>query len=346
MNVRFGDNYWGSKRRGNASEKVIVNKYFTWAGRDWRIPAVYICEEGIVVDYCVRILLEEIQSFLGKWSPRMQDSLSDEEQMRAEQENPFQLEFREKAWINGVESPERSSCGTAWYPSCLHEAEFAESPDGVREAALEVFKSVEEELMEVYECNRNFGWKFWRSSFAWPEGVKDLASLEIVLGKEPMSYPGPHFKSGPGAEGNTMEFIHPGTGVKHMLTVHGWEKNSLPEHVIENMPSARTKILKAPGEFIVMQYSVEPEISQEELQIHDCAPSDPPVIEKKCAAGSVSVIGGASGPTSIFLAGKSKDKCPDCRCALSSLHYEAVEDVEWRMEFFVKDEQEIKVEIV
>jgi Na+-transporting methylmalonyl-CoA/oxaloacetate decarboxylase beta subunit len=69
-------------------------------------------------------------------------------------------------------------------------------------------------------------------------------------------------------------------------------------------------------------------------------------MEKTSAAGSVSVIGGANGPTSVFIAGKSKDPTSNRRCAVSSLHYQDVEQVEWRMIFQIKDEQTLKVSIM
>lgn len=334
MNVTFGENYWGSRRRGNASEKIMIEKKFTWAGRDWRIPAVYVCEEGLVIDYCVRIPVEEIAPFLERWRPRIYEELSDEEQERAERESPFRLEFRDRAVIGGEQSPGSSGCGTSWYPPHLHDEDYPEAAGGV-----------EEDLMEVYACDRTCGWKFWRTSFVWPEGVDTLDSLEIILKKEPVCYPGPHFKTGPGTKEKMVEFVHPGTGIKHVLTVHGWEANTLPEHVTEPLSSGRMKIIRTPKEFVTLQYSVEPDIPQAELRIQDCAPSDFPVMEKKGAAGSVAVIGGASGATSIFVAGKRKGGRPEWRSAMSSLHYEPVEDVEWRMQIYVKDEQEMRVEV-
>lgn len=309
MNIRFGENYWGCRRRDNASEIITVNKYFTWAGRDWRIPAVYVCDEGIVVDYCVRIITER--------------------------ENPFRLEFRDCAFINGRKAPESSGCGTSWYPETLRDEAHPEAAAGV-----------EEELMEVYQCDRESGWKFWRTSFRWPEGVKTLDTLEIELKKDPISVSGPHFTIGPDAECSSVNFVHPATGTAHVLTIHGWEHGELPEHVIEAISSGRMKILKSPSKYVTLEYSVEPEIPQGELQIQDCIPSDPPVMEKMSAAGNVSIIGGADGPTSIFVAGKSADLKAGRRWATSSLHYEKAECVEWHMTFQIKDEQAITVNII
>ncbi len=340
MNVRFGENYWGSRGGGSSGEKIIIEKHFTWAGRDFRIPAVYVCEEGIVVDFCVRIPVKEIRSFLDKWKPILgegmsSENLTEEEQEAAERENPFRMEFRGQAVIGGKEAPSSMGCGTSWYPPDLHDQEHPEALSGV-----------EEELMDAYGCDRNVGWKFWRTSFGWPEGVRSLESLEITFRKCPVCYPGIHFKTGANIEERTVDFIHPETGVKHVLTVHGWEQRVLPEHVTESLPSERLKRIKSPREYVMLQYSVEPDILQGELQIQDCAPSDPPVLEKKGAAGNVSIIGKADGPTSVFIAGKSRGHRPGERSAVSSLHYEAVDEVEWRMSFYVKDEQEMRVRIL
>ena len=57
----------------------------------------------------------------------------------------------------------------------------------------------------------------------------------------------------------------------------------------------------------------------------------------------VAIIGGADGPTVIFLANGSTAKC---RTACSSLYFEEQKNIEWRMEFQVKTMEDIVMKIV
>ena len=50
-----------------ADDEITVNKSFIWGDMQWHVPAVYACEKGLVVDYCVEIDPEKIKSFFEKW---------------------------------------------------------------------------------------------------------------------------------------------------------------------------------------------------------------------------------------------------------------------------------------
>ena len=76
----------------------------------------------------------------------------------------------------------------------------------------------------------------------------------------------------------------------------------------------------------------EPELSGREFSIRDCARSNQP--KRKYPAGqnnacSVGIIGGADGPTAIFLAGRQGIQV---HSVCSALHFEPVETVEWKMQ--------------
>lgn len=64
-------------------------------------------------------------------------------------------------------------------------------------------------------------------------------------------------------------------------------------------------------------------------------------IKKKAAA--ITVIGGTSGPTSVFIAGGCKRSA---HTAFSSLHFKAANTVEWRMVFHVKMAEDIVVKLL
>lgn len=337
MNVYFDENFWGcEKERPDKvpGEKISVEKEFVWDGRTWRIPAVYICEEGLVVDFCIRIPAEEIEIFWNKWRPRIGE-LSDKEQLFMEQENPFSINVRTEVFINGDQAEGFSGCGTSFIPPYLKEEPEANSAS-----------FIEEQMAEAYECDCRDGWKFERLSVSWPEGVKvPVHSLAFQMKKNPVSYPGPHFRTELGEGKKQVKFIHPATGAEHILTVQSLEQTALPEQDLSEIKSGRMRVQKTPTHLLAMFYTVEPKLSLQELQIFDCAKSDPPVLEKETGAAGVSVIGGADGPSAIFFAGKTGAGHKDWSSASSALHYEPVSVVEWWMEFRVESSEKTEVEI-
>ena len=93
-----------------------------------------------------------------------------------------------------------------------------------------------------------------------------------------------------------------------------------------------------------MNYRMEPEITQENLYFNDCAQGDQPVMKDDKVVTSVSVIGHADGPTSIFLAGKLEEKM-EGRIACSALHFEPVEDVVWQPVFRVDEDDCVTINL-
>ena len=57
----------------------------------------------------------------------------------------------------------------------------------------------------------------------------------------------------------------------------------------------------------------------------------------------VAIIGGSDGPTAIIFGGSDQGKL---HVACSALHFEPVNDVEWRMEFHEKRREDITVELI
>ena len=93
-----------------------------------------------------------------------------------------------------------------------------------------------------------------------------------------------------------------------------------------------------------MNYRIEPEIAQGNLYLNDCAQGDQPVMKDDKVVASVSVIGHAAGPTSIFFAGKM-DRKIEGRIACSAPHFEPVEDVVWQPVFRVDEDDAVTLEL-
>ena len=83
------------------------------------------------------------------------------------------------------------------------------------------------------------------------------------------------------------------------------------------------------------------------LQIRDAAPTDPPRLKipenssgevPVGGAACIGIIGGADGPTSVFVSGGAPS---DRRVAYSSLHFAPPEQVTWQLRFSVVPRGEI-----
>lgn len=351
MNVVFGDNFWGSRSACGKSEdfgrKLPVEKQFFYGGRECRIPAVYLCREGLVADLCVKIPGEEVTAFFQKWTKdRRLSGLSDEELEVMEQENPFHLELNLQGQLDGRPMGTNMSCSVGWHPF-LFQGEEAVSADGA-----------EEELMTEYGCSRDCGWNFIRTSLEFPENFSgEPHRLVLTLQQWPKNYQGPHFTVKQGEKGKQVEFVHPVTGQKHVLTVCELEQEILPGEMFPGTERRRLHAESFPDHYLAMGYTVEPKLEPGEFSLRDCAKSDEPVRKKNCGAAAVSVIagedsdtsviGGADGPTAIFLAGKTERKPdgPRLTGVCSSIHYEPVTEVEWRMVFSVEDGEPYTLEM-
>lgn len=89
-----------------------------------------------------------------------------------------------------------------------------------------------------------------------------------------------------------------------------------------------------------MSYYLVPELPANAYRMMDCAPSDPPrpnpgfQRDGRSFVAAVGIIGEADGPTTLIKGGKEEERI--LRVACSSLHFEPVDEVQWRI-FFLED---------
>ena len=115
--------------------------------------------------------------------------------------------------------------------------------------------------------------------------------------------PGPHFKTH--APGDSFSFTHPVSGTKYTLTVQELERQTISE---KRFGSDRWFY---PTHFTAMSYTLSPE-PDSDISICDCAEGDKPLEIAPCSdryapearndMACIGIIGGADGPTAIFLA--------------------------------------------
>ena len=52
---------------GPTCEEIKVEKTFVWGDERWHIPSVYVCDEGIVIDFCVERPPQLFKEYVNKW---------------------------------------------------------------------------------------------------------------------------------------------------------------------------------------------------------------------------------------------------------------------------------------
>ena len=90
--VGFGTGFADYCEKSRAGQELSVNRCFRWADENWCVPAVYLCDNGIVVDTYLEVETDKIDSFMEKWGSRPADCLSIEEQMLRELDDPLDVE--------------------------------------------------------------------------------------------------------------------------------------------------------------------------------------------------------------------------------------------------------------
>lgn len=130
-----------------------------------------------------------------------------------------------------------------------------------------------------------------------------------------------------------MRFSH--NGILYTLTAQNLEPQTLPKSVFSD---ARFDF---PNRFTAMTYTVSPAPPKNLISVEDCAQNDPPVereaprttrsCPKRKNAAVIGIIGGADGPTALFVTAKSEDKAVLTTC--SALHFAPPKKIAWRIVF-------------
>lgn len=306
--------------------EICTEKEFRWGERDFRIPAVYLCEKGLVIDFCMRAPYERVEEFQARWNEMEQNEAVDftpELRRELSRENPMNLDFRPEVLVNGRTTRWCRGSSRLWIPNCPEYCE-KEARDAVLHHGL-----------DMHAC-----WRINRCWFPWTTKKRPvLKKLSVRLEQEPVEYLGTHFTVS--QEGDTVELVHPVTGEKCVLQVVEYRPETMDHAVICDGK------YEVPRCFWSMGYTLEPPIPPENFYVQDCAEGEalrPVFVEKEDeTASAIAIIGGVDGPVA-FCTGN--DTSSEVRTVLSAAHYEPVEQVEWRTVFRMKELEDIQVELI
>ena len=183
--------------------------------------------------------------------------------------------------------------------------------------------------IEHYGLDSSFGWVFYRACYPWATKRKpEIRTLSVTMIPDKVSIPGPHFQIRRPSE--TVAFCY--GGQEYTLTVQEYEAQVMDW---SRMPETG---LEHPSHYVAMSYTITPELPDGVMDIADCDDGDrprqaPPAPGQPAATSCamvVGIIGGADGPTAILYHHQKQGKL---HAACSSLHFEPVKQVEWRIVF-------------
>lgn len=338
--VYFGEGYHHHDGREKPGKEICVGKQFFWNGNVFFIPSVYSCSKGLVIEFCIEIEPEKIKAFLEKVEKYGDNETRWSEETREEmhRNNPTNVEFHTKVMVNGKGLRQRNGCGFGWMPEslCPGDGIFAEQPEA-------------EQVMQHYHLDRNKGWVFYRYSYEWATFRKPtVKSLALTMKAQEVPMIALRFAT-PEA-GESVTITRPLTGENYILTVQEIENQEMDGKRIGRLHHGD---MEFPTHYKAMTYTLTPDLPGVQFMVQDVRQSDQPRRKLKpakaaegsdFAAASVAIIGGADGPTSVFLLHNAATVKPHSAC--SGLRFEPVDEVEWKAVFREKLCDDLEVQLL
>lgn len=241
--VGFSTSFSDYCEKNKAGKEIAVEKTFSWNGEAWKVPAIYLCENGIVVDSYLEVSGGHINAFARKWEDRPVESLSIEEAMCRQLDDPLDLAVVGSLSVNNKPAPLRKAFTAVWNPT-------TENSWQVRRT------------LEHYGLDREKGYLLRRECFLRKSANPPIRTMELTLQAEPVSVPGQRFIA-PKA-GEHMTFTNPATGTSHTLSVIAETREALDPNFLSNHPCCYTRLT----------FTLEPQISRELFSVVDCDPGD------------------------------------------------------------------------
>lgn len=310
MEVYF-ENFWADVRTGSSGRKVLLEIKENWRGSQWRIPAMYLCEEGVVVDICRKIPMDRVRSFYHKWNGVDEESLSEEQVECLMEDSPFEANAAFTLEADGyLESSGSSS--VVW-----------------QDIRPELSDPVTEELMKEYQCGKEYAWQFFRLLGRWKNREQTRPrEVQLLFRTLPDRYriPG-HFVAGDNLLPQ-VEFQEPWSGLTHVLKVMECKAEQLKG-------IGQDEDFKYPDQYRVLRYTISPPLTGASLLVRDVKEGDRPVPLKRGMCSST--IGGAISRNDI--------SHEDWNSVCSSIYFKEPEKIEWRLELHAARVDELSITI-
>lgn len=319
--------------RGKPGKEITIGRQFPWGDELWHVPAVYLFNGGLVLDLCIQVYADRVKAHFQHCKQLEEQGIrpSEEEACTIRNESPTTVDFQPTLILNGEALRQTHGHGQAWISSVIIGDDAWEDRCG-------------RWVLAHYELDLSKSWVIRRHTFVWDGRRKaDITSLALHLERDRTSIPGPRFLTP--AEGESIPFVHPMTGTEHVLAVQKFEQQEIDKNRF------RDHALAFPNHFALMTYTLVPELARDAFHLKDCNRGDSPRPRNPdersrlaMSAGAMAIIGGADGPTQVFV---SCGEAAKAHTACSSLHFDAIQaPIEWRLTFREKMMEDIDVELI
>lgn len=329
--IDFDGGYYGNGE-DTAMEEISVGAVFEWGNEVWHIPAVYVCDKGLVIDFLVEIDPLTVQAFIEKYKlsdDDTNDRMTPAQREQIEAENSLCIDFRPSVTVNGYPIGRSFGSGISYIP-----ARLTEHNDPVAEVVL-----------SHYGLDPEKAWVFSRYSFRLDganASMVEEVSLKLERAKAKLA--GTSFKNP--SVGDEISIAHPTNGQVYTLTVVGYEQTELSF-------DRHFDGYEYPTNCTEMTYTVKPKLTSGKLLVRDSLESDTPRAGAKKShdtgddfSSAIGIIGGADGPTAIFVSCTPDKSKSNAQTVLSALHFEPQTDIEWRTIFYEKTLPDIEVRLI
>lgn len=300
MKVYYNSSLWG-KGKGLHGLPQKIYWQFEYAESKRCIPVIYRFPKGIVFDVVTFLDEARLREFFEKYKA-MEETLSPLQRRCAEQEHPYQNVPIKEIWINGKRAESGHSSSSA---ISIPWARQDDKLTLVRKAYSSILKDTacfacerfcvpypetdfkDQKFMRFFRLDRVNSVKLFTHSVQW------FSPLNI------------HFEMSGKENQNKFCFKHPITGRTHTLYFQNAEFVEIPLGADGNRSFYAAQLM----------YEIEPALPQgDTLQFNSSVQYMEPSEDKfsPTAASSIGIIGGADGPTAIFVAARNKEKTVPC----------------------------------
>ncbi len=297
MKVYYTSSIW-SRGKGLCGLPQRVNWQFEWAGTKRYIPVIYRFSKGVVFDVITILDETRLREFFDKYEA-IEETLTPLQRRCVKQEYPYQDMPIREIWING--KPIESGYSSSSTLSIPWARENDDLPP-VRNAYSSILKDV-----DCFACHR--------FCVAYPETDSIVQKLlrvlrldrvnTIKLSTHPRQRFFPldvHFEMSVG-ENRELCLNHPVTGATYRLYFQKPELMELP------IGAGKNRALH----IMHLMYEIDPALPQgDSLQFDSSIQYTEPPDDKfsPISASSIGIIGGADGPTALFISSKGQQSEP------------------------------------
>ena len=254
-----------------------------------------------------------------------EEFLSPEAHERMMAENPLNLHVRPELSINDQKLRPSGSTGITWMPQGYGDLE-------------------NKWVLQHYELDVDSAWQIHRIRFFWPAcGRMEINKMSMTMIQESVSVSGTHFETP--LEGERVILSHPQTGKEYTLYIDEIKKETA------DFSQQHDERMDYPACYTKMTYRIEPDMTRDQFRSVDCAQSDQPRYKEGFkrpeyqSAVAFGIIGGASGPVTLVSRHAGVSAATN-HMATSSLHFEPVETIEWRIVFQEKSNEDLTVSLI